>query len=492
MKYASPESVGISSADVLNFYKALDEYHLSTHSVIMARGNTIFSECYYAPFHKDFLHRMYSVSKSFVSIAIGFCEQDGLLSLDDPIEKYFAEYVSGKPERYRQNTTIREFLRMETSVEAEKSWFNTGCTDRVAVYFENVPDKNPNTLFRYDSSGSFLLGVVVEKVTGKPFLKYLQEKVLDAIGFSKNAYSIQAPGGHSFGDSGVMCTAMDLMLFARFVLNSGTWEGKRYLNEAYIQNATRMAVCNNNFGFAAHGGFGYGWQFWGMYKGCFGMFGMGNQIALCDPAHDFIFVINSDNQGNPYNYEQIFTALYANIINKLSDVTVLPEALQAQKALQDYTNSRKLFCLYEASESPFAECINGKRFLCDPNPMGIKWFRLSFAGDTGCFQYENAQGEKAFSFGFGHKVFSKIPQYDYPDLIATVPEKGNCYDAAFSADWPEEKKLRIRVQIIDKYFGNLAIVFGFRDEDTVSVRRVKSAEAFLKEYSGYMNASAEI
>ena len=52
---------------------------------------------------------------------------------------------------------------------------------------------------------------------------------------------------------------------------------------------------------------------------------------------------------------------------------------------------------------------------------------------------------------------------------------------AFSADWPEEQKLRIRVQIIDKYFGNLAIVFGFRNEKQVSVRMVKAAEHFLDE-----------
>jgi hypothetical protein len=47
------------------------------------------------------------------------------------------------------------------------------------------------------------------------------------------------------------------------------------------------------------------------------------------------------------------------------------------------------------------------------------------------------------------------------------------------------------VQIIDKYFANLAIVFGFRDAERVSVRMVKQAEAFLEEYSGVMNARAE-
>ena len=117
MRHCTPERAGISSSDVLNFYKFIDGCHLSTHSVLMARGNEIFTECYYAPFNKDFKHRMYSVSKSFVSIAIGFCEQDGLLSLDDPLAKYFEEYLEGKPEEYRPISTIREMLTMETSIE---------------------------------------------------------------------------------------------------------------------------------------------------------------------------------------------------------------------------------------------------------------------------------------------------------------------------------------------------------------------------------------
>lgn len=56
MKTCLPEDVGIYSADVLAFYKELEENGLSTHSVVMARGGKIFSECYYAPFHKDYLH----------------------------------------------------------------------------------------------------------------------------------------------------------------------------------------------------------------------------------------------------------------------------------------------------------------------------------------------------------------------------------------------------------------------------------------------------
>lgn len=491
MKYASPEEIGLSSENVLKFYKALERYNLSTHSVIMARGDKIFTECYYAPFNKDFKHRMYSVSKSFVSVAVGFCEEEGLLTLEDKISKHLPEYASRSSDERLGETRIIDLLKMESAVEDGINWFFLDkCEDRTSVYFENTYDKNPSTLFNYDSPGSYMLGVIVERVTGKSLLDYLKDKALSDIGFSEDAYALTVPGGHTFGDSGIMCSAVDLLLFARFVLNGGEWEGKKYFKGDYLKRATTPAVCNNDYGFSGHGGFGYGYQFWGMADGCFAMHGMGSQIALCDPHHDFVFVINSDNQGNPYHYEQIYTALYACIINKFGDEP-LPEDPEAQKRLYDFTTTRRLFSLYGDKSSPFSEKINGKTFVCDDNPMDIKWFRLDFESQRATFTYENKTGEKSFSFGFGYNEFMKFPEEGYSDLVACSPVKGHKYDAAFSADWPEEGKLRVRVQIIDKYLGNLAIIFGFADENTVSVRMNKTAEGFLNEYSGIMNATAK-
>ena len=487
MNYRTPEQMGISSTHVLNFYKELEDCGLSTHAVILSRGDSFFSECYYAPFHKDFKHRMYSTSKSFVSIAVGFCEQDGLLNLDDPVSKFFPD-----SDHNGHTATIREFLQMTTAKEKPRmGWFTAKPQDRADFYFADAPQKFPNTLFTYDSAASFMLDAIVERVTGKPFLKYLQEKVLDDIGFSRDAYCLQCPGGHSWGDSGVLCTARDLWLFARFVLNGGTWNGKRYLNAEYIKKAVSPITPTSTYGFRnLCGTEGYGYQFWCSPDGCFSTRGMGNQVSFCDPRHDFIFVINSDNQGNQLAYYQIYRALYHHILANLGEP--LPEAPEAKAALDAYLESRKLFCLPGSATSPLAEKIAGKTFRCSENPMGIKWFRLDFDGTAGSFTYENAQGEKTMPFGFGYNVFEKFPQEGYSDRVGSVLCPGNKYDAAFCADWPSENHLRIRVQIIDKYFGNLGILMGFRDENHVTVRMDKTAEDFLREYTGILMATAEM
>lgn len=491
MNYSTPEKAGISSANVLKFIKHLDAYNLSTHSVILARGNDIFLECYYAPFNKDFKHRMYSVTKTFVSVAIGFCEQDGLISLDDPMVKYFPEYVNEKTNDKMLNATIRDMLKMETSHENNVNWFYTGTKDRIETYFRVTGDKNSNCLFCYDSQGSYMLGVIVEKVTGQPFVEYLKDKALRDIGFSEDAYCLKAPGGYSWGDSAMMCTAMDLMLFSRFVLNKGTWNGKRYLNKEYLDAATDTdQVSNSDYGFLTHSNHGYGYQIWGCPKGCFSMYGMGGQLGFCDPVHDLVFVINSDNQGNQCYYEQIFECLYNDILSNIEQ-TPLPESAKQKKVLDSYVASRKLFALNGNTDAPLKTAVDGKTYVCEKNKMGIKWFRFNFEGNKATFNYENEQGIKSLPFGLGYNEFSKFPQTGYSDMIGTVSEPGHMYDCATSADFPEPMKLRIRVQIIDKYFGNLAMIFGFKDSETVSVRMVKTAEAFLDEYQGLMNAKAQ-
>ena len=87
----TPESVGVSSLNVEKYIKLFERYHLSIHSVIMMRHGKVFYENYWNPFDKDYLHRMYSVTKSFAAIAIGFLVQDGFVDLDAPAVSYLDE-----------------------------------------------------------------------------------------------------------------------------------------------------------------------------------------------------------------------------------------------------------------------------------------------------------------------------------------------------------------------------------------------------------------
>ncbi len=479
----SPEQAGISSKNVLQLLKIFDEYNFRTHSFIMERGGKIFAEGYYAPFHQDFKHRMYSVSKSFVGVAVGLAEEDGLLSLDDKFVTYFPEYVNEHTTEHLKNLTIREMLTMETAHDKQIWWFGTGCEDRLEVYFRNEAKRAAGTNFEYDSPGSFMLGALVERLTGKPFLEYLKERFLVKGGFSVDSYCLKCPGGHSFGDSGIMCTSRDLLVFARFVMNGGVIDGERYMNEAFLTEATKKQVCNNPNGRVGYGNYGYGYQIWKAPNDGFAFVGMGDQFAICDREKDFIFIINSDNQGySPTTRTILYHELYRTIVNQLG--APLAEDTEAKAELDTYISNLKLFSLKGATTSSFAEALNGRTYLLEENPMGIEYMTFALEGDKGLLTYKNAKGVKELPFGFGHNEFGKFPEEDYSDMITTIPEKGNQYACAVSADWSEERKLRMNVQIIDKYFGNFCIECGFKG-DEIGVYMLKTAEAFLGEYQGF-------
>ncbi len=491
-EYATPESVGIPSENVLNFIKTLDEHNLSTHSFIMARGNKIFAEGYYAPFNAQFKHRMYSVSKSFIGIAVGFLVQDGKISLDDKLVDYFPEYVEGNPNinEYFKRTTLRHLITMQSSGYETPPWIEGGVSDRAKRYFDKPAGRVPGTAFYYDSHGSGMLATIVERVTGKPFLEYLKEKCLLDIGFSSDSYCIQAPGGHSFGDSGIMCTTYDLLLFARFIMNNGSWQGKEYLNAEFVKEATKKQVNTSFSAVSNYRSHGYGYLIWKAPEDGFAFSGMGDQVAICDRKRGFIFVINSDNQGeSDFSRELIYESIYNGIIRKISGP--LPENPEKQQELEAYIRNLKLFALKENRESDLPEKINGITYSLEANPMNIEYVRFCFEGNKGRMLYKNLQGEKEILFGIGYNEFSLFPQEDYSDLVASVPEKGNKYKCAASCDFPDSKTLRIKVQIIDKYFGNLNMIFGF-DGDDVGIFMTKNAEAFLNEYCGVANGHKEL
>ena len=206
--YASPETVGMSSDDILAFIDELEENGLNMHSVMVIRHGKIAAEGYWKPFHRDFRHRMYSISKSFVAGAIGLLLDEGRISLSDRVCKYFPEYPEENLHPYTRETTVRDLLIMASPFELTYSLWGNARNTRywVESFFTAAPKKPAGTVFCYDTTASFILDVIAERVTGMKFMDYLYEKILYKVDFSKNVRCIQSPDGYSWGGSGVLCT----------------------------------------------------------------------------------------------------------------------------------------------------------------------------------------------------------------------------------------------------------------------------------------------
>ncbi|MBQ8351390.1 MAG: serine hydrolase [Clostridia bacterium] len=479
----TPEQAGIPSRKVEQFIRALERHGLVMHSLLLARGDSLFTECYWAPFHQEFCHRMYSETKSYVGIAIGLLAEEGKLTLDDAIASHFPEKLERElpPELAQQ--TIRHMLTMETACRTPV-WFYTKDPDRTHEYLNATTMlRDPGTMWEYDSPGSQVLSSLVEKLSGKTLFDYLNEKIFSHLGSFRTATILKTPNGDSWGDSALVCTPRDMLSFGRLLAKGGVHEGKQLIPADYVKAATAKQVSNHTYGFSDYHSQGYGYQIWHTRGDGFAFFGMGGQYTIYRPDLDITLVCTGDNQGFAGAVPLLF-ALFEELILEEAG-SPLPANEAAQASLAAFAASRTLAVADGIAHTKTVEEIDGVTYTCAENPCGIKKFSFRFAGKQGLLAYENEQGEKELPFGLCENLFGKFPQYGYSDSHGGCKtENGFLYDCATSAGWVEERKLLLRAQVIDRYFGNLTIIAYFGTDGTATLQLEKHAEAFMDEYRG--------
>jgi D-alanyl-D-alanine carboxypeptidase len=123
-----------------------------------------------------------SISKQFTATAVLLLQEQGKLSIDDPVAKYF-------PDLTRANdVTLRNLLTMTSGYEdfapqdySIPAWYVVRDPAATVKEWAGKPlDFEPGTKWQYSNTNYVLLGLIVEKVSGEPFGKYLREHVLDA------------------------------------------------------------------------------------------------------------------------------------------------------------------------------------------------------------------------------------------------------------------------------------------------------------------------
>ncbi len=395
--------------------------------------------------------------------------------------------MDGENIQYLENQTIREMLTMTTIGSPSKWWFTAGDPDRTHLYVNTERNmKHPSgMLWAYDSDGSQVLSSLVEKLSGKKLLEYLKEKIFNKMGVFQTATVLETPNGDSWGDSAMVCRLRDMAAFGRFVMNYGVWNGERLMNEEYLREATSAIVSNRTSAHYSAYHVGYGYQIWRVCGNGFAFIGMGDQLTVCYPDKDLIFVCMSDNQGTNDLFREIMLMNLEDMFVDTIQDKPLPEDKEAQAELETLINSLELRSEKGLDDSPFREELSGSVYECKENPMGITKFSFVFTDKTkGEFRYTNAQGDKVIPFGVNHNVFGKFPELGYANDRGAVPTTdGFMYDDAVSLGWMEEKKLILSVQVIDRYFGNMSAAFAFKD-GYVQATFSKTAEHFMSEYAG--------
>jgi len=482
----TPESVGISSDAIARFLKRLEAKRLPMHSVLMVRDGKLAFETYWKPFHRDFKHRMYSVSKSFTSAAIGMLAGEGKLSLDDPIAKFFPDKAPADLHPWIAQTTIRHALMMtlpftdQTYRPTDPDWADT--------FFNTPPSHLPGQVFHYNTTATDMMCSIIKRVSGQELSEYLRERFFEPAGMNTDIWCVKSPCDHEWGGSGIMATSRDLAKFALVFLNEGRAGDRQIVPADYARAAVSKQVDNSLHGGDPEFSFGYGYQFWRTRHGWM-CYGMGSQFALVVPEYNFICVTNGDTQALPQGVANVLESLWEEILPCLQAGDTLPEEPVAHQALLDTTANQELLCCKGAKNAPIAAQISGKTWKMFENPLNLKWVRMCFDGEEGVWEYENATGVHAIRFGFGHQVKGVFPETHYYGTHIGHPS-GEGYECHASAGWMPDGTLLLFCYTTGDYFGLLKVAFRF-EEERMTLFSGKTAEWFLDEYVGFASGEAE-
>ena len=490
---ALPEQTGIPSDCIIRSLERIEQKQIPMHSFLLMHHDKLICECYYSPCNADTLHRMFSITKSFTSIAIGLLADEGKLSLDDKIVDYFPEKVPENVHPYIADMTIRNMLMMRTC--HEKTTYKLDLeTDWVASFFTTPPTHPAGTVFHYDTSSAHTLCALAEKLSGMDMLDYIKKK-LAPVGLSEESYLLKDPFGVSIGGSGLVATSMDMLKFGIFLKQEGNIDGMQLLSASYIQEATSCLTATAVTAPLPSEACGYGMQFWRAQKNGYVCYGMGGQLIIVLPDYDLICVTTADTQGIGGGNQQIYDALYEEILpyidesrtfdaeapvtNTAGSASIAESSTEIAKKQTDYKQfiaSRTLHVSDGLTDSPLSEKISGKHFLIS-NSDSFSSMQITFetkSGHTasvGRFAFEYQGCEYTITFGMGHPATGTLPLYAF-------------YYAA-SGVWLTDNTLYVKVNIIDSCVGSIHFQFSFQGNQTVLFMR-KQEESLLQEFTGHL------
>jgi CubicO group peptidase (beta-lactamase class C family) len=141
--------------------------------------------------------RIGSVTKQFTAAIILQLVAEGKIKLDGKITDYLPDYRQDTGER----VTIHQLLnhtsgipsytsRPEFFPEVSRNPYTP--TDFVKKYTSGDLEFEPGTTFKYNNSGYFLLGAIIEKITGKPYAEVLKERIFTPLGMTDSGYDVYA------------------------------------------------------------------------------------------------------------------------------------------------------------------------------------------------------------------------------------------------------------------------------------------------------------
>ncbi|MFI5382131.1 MAG: serine hydrolase domain-containing protein [Tepidisphaerales bacterium] len=236
-----------------------------------------------------------SMSKPITATALMMLQDDGKLSIDDPISKYIPEFAnlktpSGKP----ANLTLRHCMTHTSGLgeaSGEQSKAAKTLADLIPAFLANPMSFEPGAKWQYCQSGINTAARVAEIASGQSFPELLQTRLFTPLGMKDTTFYLSEEQAKRLAKSykmangpleevpvfildgkpatsrdrypaangGLFSTAADYARFCQMILSGGQLDGRRYLKPETVKLMTTIQTGDIKTGFTEGNGWGIGW-----------------------------------------------------------------------------------------------------------------------------------------------------------------------------------------------------------------------------------------
>lgn len=300
----------IITQDIIHhFLKLMHQKGIENHAVsIRQNGKILFENAMY-PYEKENLHPVYSITKSFTSMAIGFLEDAELINIDDYWLDYFPEFQSVVADNTFKDVKIRHLLTMSLGQDSDIEL--TKEDDWVISILDKEIAYQPGSVFFYKNNDcSHLLSALVEKLTGMSMKQYLKEKLFEPLNI-KEYYWEDDLNGRTMGGYGLHLTIHDLGKFGQCCLDNGRYNKKQVIPEKWIKKATtcQMQNASEYAKNRSENRQGYGLHFWMCTHAGYRCSGLHGQLCFIQPTNNLVVSMFNAASGSQELLDCLFEAM---------------------------------------------------------------------------------------------------------------------------------------------------------------------------------------
>ncbi|MBO5870420.1 MAG: beta-lactamase family protein [Clostridia bacterium] len=391
---------GINADAVYGYLKECAANGINVRTLQVIKGNEPLIQIAMNPYDLDAPMHLYSLSKTFTSMAVGMCVDDGKLSVRDKLCDIFPDKMPQNMTDELKKMTIHDLLSMQSGHETCFLHNMRWAEDSVKAFFEQPFKYEPGTTFVYSTAATCICAAAVERVTGKKLVDFLDERLFSKLGIKKPVWR-ECRDGQTLGGTGLEVSNNDVAKLGIMLKNKGIYNGERIVSEEYIKTASSFHAdnsCNGTPDWVV----GYGYQIWLNERDGFRGDGAFGQLCVVLPKDDVVVVLLGE-AGNMQTELSLVYKLVDTMFGENGDKLALAEYVDKAYITKRNENGFNRELAFEVAENP-----------CDLNKVRL------FGENLLHVELETSYGKKEFVCGNGEYLLNHVMLKNLSPTIVTL------------------------------------------------------------------------